>query len=153
MKRTMQFLTVTVLLLMAVSLFAGEWSAEQKEVWKNVQTYNDLIVNGDVEGFLSYFHEDFSGWHYGSKIPQGLEARAKYIRHFAPQSKTLFSNLTPLSVKVYGDMAIVHYFYADLSKRGDEKEKMESGRWTDILKKQGAKWMLIADHGGPDSSK
>ena len=153
MKKMTQFSIMAVILVMTASLFSGQWSAEQKEVWKNVQTYNDLIIKGDVEGFLSYFHEDFSGWHKGSKIPQGKEARAKYIRHFAPQSETLFSNLTPLAIKIHGDIAIVQYFYADLSKSGDEKEKMESGRWTDIMKKQGAKWVLIADHGGPDSSK
>jgi len=29
------------------------------------------------------------------------------------------------------------------------KEKSSQGRWTDILKKEGDKWLLIGDHGGP----
>ncbi len=27
---------------------------------------------------------------------------------------------------------------------------MTQGRWTDLLKKQGDKWVMIGDHGGPD---
>ena len=60
-------LIVSMVLFMAVGLFAGQWSAEQKEVWKNVLAYNELVTKGDVEGFLTYFHEDFSGWAKGGK--------------------------------------------------------------------------------------
>lgn len=28
--------------------------------------------------------------------------------------------------------------------------KLESGRWTDILLKQGNKWVITGDHGGSD---
>lgn len=38
------------------------------------------------------------------------------------------------------------------TKTGD-KEKGVGGRWTDVLKKQGDKWVLIADHGGATPSK
>ena len=33
--------------LATTSLFAQEWSAAQKEVWKNVETYNDLWAKRD----------------------------------------------------------------------------------------------------------
>ena len=32
-----------------------------------------------------------------------------------------------------------------------EKEKVEQGRWTDILIKQDDKWIMIGDHGGATS--
>ncbi len=41
-------------------------------------------------------------------------------------------------------------YYLDVSKSGEAGEKMTQGRWTDLLKKQGDKWVMIGDHGGPD---
>ena len=46
----------------SAQLFGQEWSAQQKEVWKNVQTYWDLDAKRDIEGFMSYFHSDYCGW-------------------------------------------------------------------------------------------
>ena len=41
-----------LLLLITLSLNAQQWTPEQLEVWKTVQTYTDLANKGDVEGFL-----------------------------------------------------------------------------------------------------
>jgi hypothetical protein len=38
--------------------------------------------------------------------------------------------------------------YTRLYKDSEGKEKREAGRWTDILMKDGNKWVLIGDHGG-----
>ena len=43
-----------------------QWSAEQQEVWQHVETYWSMYATEDVEGFLSYLHEDFSGWTHTS---------------------------------------------------------------------------------------
>lgn len=50
---------------------------------------------------------------------------------------------------MYGNIAFVHYYYDQVVKDAEGKEKSESGRWTDILMKQGDKWVMIGDHGGP----
>ena len=39
-----------------------QWSNKQQEIWQNVVTYTDLIMKGDVEGFLEHIHKDYSGW-------------------------------------------------------------------------------------------
>ena len=51
------------------SVFAQEWSAAQKEVWKNVNDYWALIGKGDINGFYEYFHTDYTGWENGSALP------------------------------------------------------------------------------------
>ena len=35
----------------------------------------------------------------------------------------------------------------------DGKKKSEKGTWTDILTKQGNKWVMIGDHGGAIEEK
>jgi ketosteroid isomerase-like protein len=58
----------------------------------------------------------------------------------------------PVAILARGDMAVVHYVltYHVTNEKG-EHETGES-RWTDTLIKEGGKWMLFGDHGGPTSS-
>lgn len=82
-------------LLPSALLFSQEWSAAQKEIWMNVETYSALADAGNAECYLAY----------------------------------------------------VHYYYSYLYKDAEGKEKSSFGRWTDILMKQGDKWVMIGDHG------
>jgi ketosteroid isomerase-like protein len=132
---------------------AEEWSAEQKEVWKNVETYWALDMAGDTAGFLAYFHADYKGWNYNNAVPGSKERATKFITHGHKSSKTLVYDLQPATVRVYGDVAFVHYFWTRVGKDAEGKEKRESGRWTDILRKQAGKWVMVADHGGAIAAK
>ncbi len=51
-------------LLTSTLLFAQEWSAAQKDVWKTVEAHWKIDAQGDLEGFLSYVHPDYRGWSY-----------------------------------------------------------------------------------------
>lgn len=124
------------------------WSAEQKEVWKNVLTYWALAGANDTQGFLEYVHADYQGWGYDNPLPGSRERAIKFSTHYQKTTKTLVQDLQPVTVRVFGDIAYVHYFYTEITKDAEGKEKRQSGRWTDILKKQGGKWVMVADHGG-----
>jgi hypothetical protein len=95
---------------------AEEWSAEQKEVWKNVETYWALDMAGDTAGFLAYFHADYQGWNYNNPLPGSKERATKFITHSHKVSKTLVFDLQPATVRVYGDTAFVHYFWTRVGK-------------------------------------
>ena len=152
MKKRIISLFVTCLAMLAsTTLFAQEWSTDQKDVWTNVEAYWDLAAKGDLEVYLGYFHNDFSGWNYLSPLPHDRATRVKYIKFLLPKSKTLFSDIQPLAIKIHSNVAIVHYSYILISKSEEEKEKVEQGRWTDILIKQDDKWIMIGDHGGATS--
>ena len=43
---------------MTFNLSKQTWTETQKEIWKNVEAYTNLIMKGDVESFLDYFHKD-----------------------------------------------------------------------------------------------
>lgn len=153
MNKRLVFVAVIAFTMVASTvLFAQQWSDAQKEVWKNVETYWDLAAKGDTEGFLTYFHSDFSGWVNTAHLPHDRATREKFIRFYNPKTKTLLYDINPLAIKIHGNIAIVHYSYTDVSRYGEEKEKVEQGRWTDILIKQGDKWVMIGDHGGPSSA-
>ena len=147
-------LVVAVLLLLpSAYLFAQEWSAAQKEVWKNVEAYNALADAGNIEGFMAYVHNDYLGWNYQSALPRDKATVRKFVEYGFMTSKTILTNIKPVAIGVFGNVAYVHYYYAVIYKDAEGKEKSESGRWTDILMKQGDKWVMIGDHGGRTSKE
>ncbi|MEO7598172.1 MAG: nuclear transport factor 2 family protein [Opitutus sp.] len=149
------------LLLAAFGLFvalpatasAQEWSAAQKEVWKNVEAYWAADAAGNTDEFMGYFHSDYSGWGTRMGAPGSKEMAKKFISHGHKAGKTLVYHVQPVAIKIHGDVAIVHYYFMQITQATGEKEKESSGRWTDILMKQGDKWVLIGDNGGVTSKE
>jgi len=71
MKTITKSMIIAVCITLSISsqLVGQDWSEEQKEVCKNVETYMDLRVKGDLEGFMDYIHDDYSGWTIGDPLP------------------------------------------------------------------------------------
>jgi len=154
MKVKSLFLTVLVVTVSGLSsLKAQEWSAAQQEVWKNVNDYWALMAKEDLNGFFEYFHTDYIGWDNGSTLPSTKEEMKKMYTFFYSGVKVPFYEIKPLAIKVYGDFAFADYNYFMFMETPDGKKKSEKGSWTDILMKQGTKWVIIGDHGGATEEK
>jgi ketosteroid isomerase-like protein len=153
MKMKIGFTIVMAIILMAglgsYSLKAQEWSPIQKEIWNNVNNYWALMAKGDINGFLEYFHKDYLGWDNDDPLPSNKEESQKWLQFTYQFTKILYYSIKPLGIKVYGDVAFVHYYYY-IVREADGKKTWEQGRWTDILLKQGDKWVMIGDHGGSE---
>jgi ketosteroid isomerase-like protein len=142
---------LTVVLIFGLglsSVFAQEWSPAQKEIWKNVNTYWGLMAKGDIAGFMEYFHPDYVGWDVSDPLPTSSEDTKKMMQVMYQGVKIPVFILKPLAIKTYGDVAFVHYNYTMVKESPDGKKNVEMGNWTDILLKQGSKWVMIGDHGG-----
>lgn len=153
MKNAIKIYTAVILfLIMGLSsapASAQEWSSEQKEVWKTVSDYWSVMAKGDVNGFIDYFHTDYSGWGYEMKVPSNKEDAKKWLTFGAQGKKILIYDIKPLSIRTMGDFAFVHYYFAMISE-SEGKKKPTEGRWTDILVKEKGKWLLVGDHGGDE---
>ena len=134
--------------LCSFSVSAQQWTDAQKEVWTAVETYNDLAEKGDIQGFLSYFDESYSGWPYVADAPGSKKEVNKVVTYWLANSKTLYQTLTPARIWVSGDFAYVHYYYTQLTENSEGKKEWEKGRWTDILMKKDGKWIMVGDHLG-----
>lgn len=141
---------ITLMMLSSLPsvLRAQEWSASQKAVWKDVSAYWDLFASGDADGMLSYFHTDYSGWDVNDPLPAGKATAEKGLKHFLAGHQIVLHSIQPVAINVHGNFAIVHYYYSVTIKNAEGKENNSGGRWTDVLMKQGDKWMLISDSGG-----
>ena len=123
------------------------WSNIQQEIWLNVENYTDLIIKGDVEGFLDYIHKDYSGWNYFDTLPTSKEDLKMELLEL-PKHKVNSYNLIPMTINIFNDFAIIHYYYS-IDYLGEKGEKVNKrGRNTDILMRQKSKWVLVGDHVG-----
>ncbi len=148
MRTAVTFSVIAILLVASNQSLGQEWSAEQEEVWKTVETYTEMFTKNN-EQVMAYFHNDFVGWLPGALFADDLASRQKRNAHNMKTTKTIFYDMKPLSVAVYGDTAVVHYYLDSIIQDSEGKEQASTVLWTDILKKQGDKWLLIGDHGTP----
>lgn len=129
---------------------AQNWSPVEKEVLQAIETCLETVRSKNLEGFMACHHDDFLGWDNGMPGPRDKSfARGSTSLNFAAGDLVAWS-IQPLGIRVHGNVAIVHYYgyYAEREKGG--KETRTRYRWTDIMLKQGNKWVWIADHGGAD---
>ena len=149
MRYVLALLAAVLVPCLASPASAQEWSDEQMEVWRNVETYWDVGTIEDLEDLVSYFHEDFLGWRSRDLFPTNKADRRLWLeRFFETGEKQVLLILKPVGIKLHGNVAIVHYFYSETIRHTDGTEESDKGRWTDILVKQGNKWVMIADAGG-----
>lgn len=99
---------------------------------------------------MACYHDDFLGW--ANDMPAPRDKAWQRVR--APLdyagSDVIASSIQPLAVRIYGNVAIVHYYLYRLSRDKAGKDIPARVRWTDVLLKQGNRWVWIADHGGAD---
>ncbi len=148
MKKAAAFIALgAVYCLLTVPVFGQSWTPEEQEVWSFVETITKQVADGKVEEFAKSFHKDFVGWAPGGLVPDTRADRVKKINFFVPQSKSLYYELHPLSIKVHGSIAVVHYIFSSLYTRGENAPEQSTTYWTDVYMKENGKWQLIADHG------
>jgi len=148
LQTTAALILICLFLFAATSVIAEEWSKEQKEVLATVEGYSEMVMKRDIEGFLKYFHKDYCGWDYDTPVPYGIESIEKWVNFGFPRNEILIYEIKPLKIVVFGESAVVHYYFYYRFKDYEGKEKSITSRWTDILTKKDGKWLLIADHGG-----
>lgn len=133
--------------LLPLTAQAGDWSAEQKEVWAWEQSCWQFT---DVDSLMACFHEDFVGWGNAALgVPTNFaDRKAMFAQEFATQ-EFVSVYAKPLSVKIRGNVAVLIYVVNITRKdkaTGEETTSVE--RWTDIAMKENGKWSWIADQGG-----
>jgi ketosteroid isomerase-like protein len=137
-------------LFLFISNFASaqQWTDEQKDVLKTVQTYNDLIASNNWTEFYNYLDDSYCDWSYSQPAPRSKVDLIKLMNYWKTKVKEVSYIITPLKIWVNGNFAFVHYVYSEIYEMNDGKINEGKGRWTDILMKKDGKWLLVGAHGG-----
>ena len=134
-----------LLIIASASALAIEFDDDQAAVWQMEETYWRLVSSGDVEAYVSLWHDDFVGWPCFSWKPTGKANIGSWVEEIRDNNWTLTYELRPQAVQLFGDIAVVHYAAEYVFDYGDGTRKGE-GDWrkfTHTWMKVGEEWQII----------
>lgn len=147
MTRLAKFFAVLLLATPGPGL-AQELTAEQEEVWSAFSQEIAHYVAGEIEASYQHVHPDFVWWNNGNSVPGDYGAAQTLDTASAEYGgKWLSYDLTPLTIQVHGDYAVLNAYMRGFREDG----RGGTPTWTtmrfhnDWLKEDG-RWLLIANY-------
>ncbi len=132
---------------------AQTWSAEQQEIWRVEEQQWKMSKEKDHSWIEKMVHPNLSVWESDRVAPQDKASMARWNRYSSDMGATLEQELHPISITITGNLAVVHYRYTVARENAKKERAMATGRYTDVLVKEGGRWMFIAWTGGDDPKK
>ena len=144
----------TILLLACLGVagpsFAQNWTAEQQGVIDDLKECWDIWVeaakDADPSPWIDNCTDDFKYW-----VGQGAPADADDVRRnwsATVASKEFWVSLDPITIQIFDDIAIVH-FYGAWSVEGPDGRTVDERKRTEVFRKSSERWLLVAGHGTP----
>jgi hypothetical protein len=146
------------LLFVALVAFTGvasgqTWSPEQQEIWRFEELQWKMSKDKDISWIDKMVHANISTWEAGRPAPQGKASLTRWVRYADASSTILEQEIFPISATITGNVAVAQYTYLIVRENYKKDRETATGRWTDILIKEGGRWQFIAWAGGDDPKK
>ena len=122
------------------------WNKEQRDMWKNLETHWQYLIDGNIEEFLKFIHADFIGYGHESPINVDRPWLEKWVGFWAKSTKILICELRPINLKIHGDIAILQYLIFTIEQSQADKGKRVIRRYTMTWKKGADRWQVIGSH-------
>jgi len=148
--------TATAVLLLctvADAASAQEWSAEQQEIWKVEQQQWKMSATKDMSWIDTMVHQNMKFWETGAPMPRDKASLKHWSRFDADNGSTLEQELFPISVTITGNVAVVQYNYMVARENYKKERETVTGHYTDVLVKEGGRWLFLTWAGGDDPKK
>jgi hypothetical protein len=148
--------------LAAVSLvlcaFTGAASAqalsqEQQEIWKVEQQQWKMFTAKDTSWIDTLVHPNLRIWETGAPMPRDRSSLKHWSRYDSEAATVLEQEIFPISATITGNIAVVQYHYMVARENYKKERENVTGHYTDILVKEGGRWLFIAWAGGDDQKK
>jgi hypothetical protein len=138
----------TVLVAWAGSASAQTWSPDQQEVWKVEEQQWQMAKDEDMSWIDKMVHPNLTYWETGMPSPQNRASLARWNRYNNANSAVLEQELYPISITITGNVAVVQYHY-QIARENEKKERATVwGQYTDVLVKEGGRWLFLTWTGG-----
>ncbi len=153
MRNALLGLLSLAVLAVAASTPAQTWSADQQEVWRVEEQQWKMAAAKDSSWIEKMVHPNLSYWDSSYPGPQGKASLLLWDRYNNETTTVLQQELFPISITITGGVAVVQYRYAVARENHKKDREMVTGRYTDVLLKDGGTWKFIGWAGGDDPKK
>ena len=147
------WLVVLCLALLPTLASAQTWNAEQQEVWKLEEQQWQMSKDKDVSWIDKMVHPNISYWDVDQPGPQNKASLQRWNRYNNANATVLEQELFPISLTITGNIAVVQYRYSVARENYKKERETSTGKYTDVLVKEGGRWLFIAWSGGDDPKK
>ncbi len=137
--------TAAFILVMIASGPTWATSNVEEEVWRMEESYWRYATAGDVEGYVSLWHESFIGWPCLAAQPTKKESVAGWVRQIRDGEFTVAYNLHRETVQSFGDVAVAYYSTPIVYTYPDGSTRYQGQLWkfTHTWMKVGEQWQMI----------
>lgn len=153
MKKRCAFLGLLSLVLLPMLAAAQTWTAEQQEIWTLEQQQWQMSKDKDLTWVDKMVHPNLSFWDVDQPGPQNKDSLVRWNRYSSSASTVLEQELFPISVTITGNLAVAQYSYSVVRENYKKEREPATGRYTDVLIKEGGRWLFIAWAGGDDPAE
>ena len=147
------WLVVLGLALLPTLVSAQTWNAEQQEVWKLEEQQWQMSKDKDASWIDKMVHPNISYWDVDQPGPQNKASLQRWNRYNNANATVLEQELFPISMTITGNIAVVQYRYSVARENYKKERETSTGKYTDVLVKEGGRWLFIAWSGGDDAKK
>ena len=139
-------LAIAFLVLGSVNAGAQELTKEQEEPWSALEKQIALFLKRDWEKHDEYIHPKAIIGGDDFPMPVTADRLKKYDEAlFADSDEVMAHYLTPVTVTVVGDVAIINAYCQVLTKK-DSKKLESTWRLHNTWKKENGRWRLLATY-------
>lgn len=120
------------------------WNDSQMEIWSIVEQswVDDAEENGNWPA--NYVHDKYVAWAANSGGPLYKDASIKWSRFGDKDTDTLIYEISPAAITVEGSTAVVNYYATTVTKMADDSRERSVIRISEVLVKDGSKWVFLA---------
>jgi len=98
-----------IVLWSAVGLVASVAVAQEDVVWEMEEAYWRYVKAGEVDKYISLWHEDFVGWPCSTLQPSRKANIGGWVREIRDKGIKVTYELRREAVQYFGEVAVVHY--------------------------------------------
>ena len=102
-------LIATFSVAFSVPVAALDLDSRQSKVWAKEEAYWHFASSGNVEEYVGLWHDKFVGWPCSSWTPAGKANIGAWVERIRDNHWTLSYALKPEAVRLFGNVAVVHY--------------------------------------------
>ncbi len=132
---------------------AQTWTPEQQEVWRLEEQQWQMVKDKDLTWIDKMVHANISYWDVDQPGPQNKASLTQWSRFSSSASTVLEQELFPISITITGNLAVAQYRYSLVRENYKKERETATGRYTDVLVKEGGRWLFIAWAGGDDPAE